>query len=146
MVSALALSIIEIGMSVGALNILLSDMEQSLAADDRPVQGWSWLWRHLGRFSLTSLLWLSVVLALLLLWLRDHWELKRLTEGPKVGMSSWSIQQVFSNIWYDRDLYELNSQRIQVVSRKGLIAMKQPAGRTQDLADIEALERGTNDE
>jgi MFS family permease len=92
MVSALALSIIEIGMSVGALNILLSDMEQSLASDDRPVQGWSWLWRRLGRFSLTTLFWLCVVLALLILWLRDHWELKRLTEGPKVGMSSWSIQ------------------------------------------------------
>ena len=55
-------------------------------------------------------------------------------------------RHVFSNIWYDRDLYELNSQRIQVVSRKGLIAMKQLAGRTQDLADIEALEGGTKDE
>jgi hypothetical protein len=40
----------------------------------------------------------------------------------------------------------LNIARIQVVSREGLIAMKQLAGRTQDLADIEALERGTNDE
>jgi hypothetical protein len=127
MVLALALSIVEIGMSVGALNVHLSDMEQALASDDKPVQGWSWLWRRLGRVSLTSLVWLSVVLALLILWLRDHWELQRLKDGPTVGGASWSIQQTIS-------------------PPQGMIAVKQLAGRSQDLADNEELEEGPNDE
>ncbi len=91
---ALALSMIEIGMSVGALNVHLSDMEQALVFDDQPAKGWSWLWRRIGQFSLTSLLWFSVVVALFILWIRDHSRLKQLTEGPQVGNSSWSIDQL----------------------------------------------------
>ncbi len=53
---------------------------------------------------------------------------------------------VFTPIWEDREVYELDSQQLQVVSRKGLIAMKRIAGRTQDLADIEALEGGATGE
>ena len=47
---------------------------------------------------------------------------------------------VFAQIWRDREMYELDSSRLQVVSRQGLIDMKKLAGRKQDLADIEALE------
>lgn len=85
MASSLALSIIEIGISVGALNVHLSDMEQALAVDDRPPQGWSGLLRRIGQFLLASLFWLSIIVALLILWLRDHWQLKRLSEATMVG-------------------------------------------------------------
>jgi hypothetical protein len=36
---------------------------------------------------------------------------------------------------------EVDSKAIKIVSRAGLIKMKRIAGRLQDLADIEALER-----
>jgi Protein of unknown function (DUF2721) len=94
MVLALTLSMIEIGMSVGALNVHLSDMEQALAFDEQPVKGWSRIFRPLGQFSITSMLWMSLVAALAILWIRDHSELTRLTKGPTVGNPSWSVEQI----------------------------------------------------
>lgn len=51
------------------------------------------------------------------------------------------VSNVFEQIWRDRELYEIESSRLQVVSRQGLIEMKKIAGRKQDWADIEALEK-----
>jgi hypothetical protein len=48
--------------------------------------------------------------------------------------------------WNDREVFELDSQRICAVSKRGLITMKKLAGRMQDLADIEALEGGRQNE
>lgn len=45
------------------------------------------------------------------------------------------------SVWDDRLLVEWEGRRVPVVSRRGLIKMKRLAGRPQDLADIEALER-----
>jgi predicted nucleotidyltransferase len=51
------------------------------------------------------------------------------------------VTHVFQEIWMTRESVEVDSKPIKIVSRDGLIKMKQIAGRLQDLADIEALER-----
>lgn len=94
MAAALFMSIVEIGMSVGALNVHLADMEHALSSDEVKGNGWSAIFRRLGRFSLTSMVWLCVVIALLVLWIRDHRELEKLMKGPRVAQSAWSIDQV----------------------------------------------------
>ena len=45
-----------------------------------------------------------------------------------------------TEIWNSRHWLQIDHQRVCVVSREGLIAMKRSAGRTQDLADLEKLE------
>ena len=51
------------------------------------------------------------------------------------------VTPIFEEIWGTRESIEIGSQQIRIVSRDGLIKMKRIAGRLQDLADIEALER-----
>lgn len=51
------------------------------------------------------------------------------------------VTPVLQDIWNTRESVEVDSQAIKIVSRDGLIKMKRIAGRLQDLADIEALER-----
>ncbi len=46
------------------------------------------------------------------------------------------------DVWNDRELYEVEGVRVEVVSRRGLLKMKRIAGRPQDLIDIEHLEEG----
>lgn len=52
------------------------------------------------------------------------------------------VEPALGGIWATRQAFERDGQRLVVVSRDGLIAMKRLAGRAQDVADIEALERG----
>ncbi len=49
------------------------------------------------------------------------------------------VTPVFADVWETREAIEFESQRMHVVSRDGLIRMKQIASRPQDLADISAL-------
>jgi hypothetical protein len=51
------------------------------------------------------------------------------------------VTPVFEDVWEAREAFELESQRIQVVSRDGLIKMKRSASRPQDLADIDAISK-----
>jgi len=51
------------------------------------------------------------------------------------------VTPILQEIWNTREAVEVDSQAIKIVSRSGLIKMKRIAGRLQDLADIEALER-----
>ncbi|MEQ1824521.1 MAG: nucleotidyltransferase [Pirellula sp.] len=51
------------------------------------------------------------------------------------------VTPVFQEIWMTRELVEVGSKALKIVSRDGWIKMKRIAGRLQDLADIEALER-----
>ncbi len=98
MTAALAMSIIEIGMSVGALNVHLADMEQALSSEDTSVSTWEKFTRRLGRFSMTSTLWLCVVIALLFLWMRDHRELQRiLTDAKASAQMNLPVQATESN-------------------------------------------------
>jgi predicted nucleotidyltransferase len=50
------------------------------------------------------------------------------------------VSEIYQEIWDDREWFELDGQKLKVVSCKGLIAMKRLAGRPQDIADIAALE------
>lgn len=98
MTAALAMSIIEIGMSVGALNVHLADMEQALSSEETSVSNWEKFTRRLGRFSMTSTLWLCVVIALLFLWMRDHRELQRiLTDAKASAQMNLPVQATESN-------------------------------------------------
>ena len=51
------------------------------------------------------------------------------------------VTPVFADVWESREAIEFESQRMHVVSRDGLIKMKQVASSPQDLADIDALSR-----
>ena len=51
------------------------------------------------------------------------------------------VTPIFQDVWMTRESVEVDSRAIKIVSKDGLIKMKKIAGRLQDLADIEALER-----
>jgi hypothetical protein len=51
----------------------------------------------------------------------------------------------FDAAWSDRVSSEYADQNVQVLSRRHLIQNKRASGRLQDLADVEALERGGTD-
>jgi len=51
------------------------------------------------------------------------------------------VTPILQEIWNMRESVEIDSKAIKIVSKEGLIKMKRIAGRLQDLADIEALER-----
>jgi hypothetical protein len=54
------------------------------------------------------------------------------------------VTPVLEEVWLDREAIDLDGKFLRLVSRAGLIKMKQIAGRPQDLADIEALNRLDN--
>jgi hypothetical protein len=54
------------------------------------------------------------------------------------------VTPILEEVWSDREVIDLEGQSLRLVSRAGLIKMKQLAGRPQDLADIEALNRLEN--
>ena len=51
------------------------------------------------------------------------------------------VDPVFEPVWNDRETVSLGEIAIKIVSKKGLITMKNVAGRPQDIADIDALRR-----
>ena len=51
------------------------------------------------------------------------------------------VVPVFEPVWNDRETGSLGEIVIKVVSKKGLITMKNVAGRPQDIADIDAMRR-----
>ena len=46
---------------------------------------------------------------------------------------------VCADVWASREVIQLGEQRLKIVSKEGLIKMKQVSWRPQDLADIDAL-------
>lgn len=54
------------------------------------------------------------------------------------------VGPIFEGVWADRELIQVGAQSLKIVSRNGLITMKEVAGRPQDLADIDALRRLEN--
>jgi hypothetical protein len=55
------------------------------------------------------------------------------------------VEPAFVDVWADRQRFEREGAVLEVVSRRGLIAMKRLAARPQDLADVAALEGGAGD-
>jgi hypothetical protein len=51
------------------------------------------------------------------------------------------VAPVFEQVWEDRESISVGEHRMMVVSKSGLITMKEVAGRPQDIADIDALQR-----
>ena len=49
------------------------------------------------------------------------------------------VTEVYKDVWATREVIQLEQQTLKVVSKAGLITMKQIGGRPQDLADIAAL-------
>jgi predicted nucleotidyltransferase len=49
------------------------------------------------------------------------------------------VMPIYESVWDSRERIELDGRALKIVSRSGLISMKQVAGRPQDIADIEAL-------
>lgn len=67
--------------------------------------------------------------------------------GPElVTVDLIFVEPAFVEVWATRQRFAREGTELTVVSARGLIAMKRLAGRKQDLADIEALERGPGDE
>jgi hypothetical protein len=54
------------------------------------------------------------------------------------------VAPVFEKVWSDREMIQLGNQPLKIVSKAGLITMKGVAGRPQDLADIDALQKLEN--
>ena len=54
------------------------------------------------------------------------------------------VAPVFEKVWADREVIQLGTQTLKIVSKQGLITMKEVAGRPQDIADIDALLRTDN--
>ena len=49
----------------------------------------------------------------------------------------------FADAWPRREQREIEGVRLFLIAREDLLANKRAAGRTRDLADVEALERKT---
>ena len=54
------------------------------------------------------------------------------------------VSPVFEKVWADREVIQLGSRSLRIVSKQGLLIMKEVAGRPQDIADIDALRRMDN--
>lgn len=54
------------------------------------------------------------------------------------------VAPIFEKVWADREVIQLGTQSLTIVSKQGLITMKEVAGRPQDIADIDALRRMDN--
>jgi hypothetical protein len=50
------------------------------------------------------------------------------------------------DVWESRELFDWMGQKIQVVSREGLMKMKRVSGRDQDLLDLKMLGMNDNDQ
>lgn len=64
--------------------------------------------------------------------------------AERVTLDLLLVTPILEEVWSDREVIDLEGQSLRLVSRAGLIKMKQLAGRPQNLADIEALNRLEN--
>jgi hypothetical protein len=98
MAASLALSIVEIRSSVVALNLHLADMAASNETIEKQSTRW---WTRYFRFSVGSLIWMSVLVAITMLWIRDR-NLLAKQQAQQTSMfgyrqqSGWSIDQILA--------------------------------------------------
>jgi len=74
-------------------------------------------------------------------------EIARLTKADGTEFVTLDLLfagQALAQAWANRQRVEWRGRALWVVSREGLVQMKRLAGRTQDLADIEALTRDSD--
>ncbi len=72
------------------------------------------------------------------------YRVSRAVEKELTTLDLMLVSPVFEKVWTDRELIQLGNQSLKIVSKEGLISMKEVAGSPQDIADIDALRRLEN--
>lgn len=103
MAASLALSILEIRLSVGALDVLLSDMDSAVAKSVGPTVTANpeslksirkRLFGHF-RFSVSSIFWSCLLVAILMLWTRERSiHMNQLAKLTSRGFTGWTADQI----------------------------------------------------
>lgn len=103
MAASLALSIVEIRLSVGALDVLLSDMDAAvdkstepgaIVNPERPGTFGRGLFSYF-RFSVSSIFWSCLLVAILMLWTRERTiHVNELAKLNSRGFTGWSAEQI----------------------------------------------------
>ena len=75
---------------------------------------------------------------------RELHRVSRILEADVLTVDFLVVTPILASVWESREVIEWRAHRIPTVSRRGLLEMKRLAGRYQDLADIEALEKGAD--
>jgi len=75
---------------------------------------------------------------------RELHRASRILEAEVLTVAFLVVTPILTSAWESREVIEWRAHRIPTVSRRGLLEMKRLAGRYQDLADIEALEKGAD--
>jgi hypothetical protein len=73
------------------------------------------------------------------------YRISRAVETELTTLDLMLVARVFEDVWADREVIQLGNQSLKIVSKTGLITMKEVAGRPQDLADIDALRQLENE-
>ena len=77
---------------------------------------------------------------------REVHRISRIVKGDVFTLDILIVNDMLMEVWNGRELYELEGQKICVVSRQGLITMKTLAGRDRDLVDIKNLMKDDGDD
>lgn len=67
------------------------------------------------------------------------WRVSRAEGHDLLTVDLLLVNPFFEDVWRTREVFRLGERRVQVVSRRGLLAMKRAAGRHKDLDDIAQL-------
>lgn len=70
---------------------------------------------------------------------RQIYRISKIENNEAFTLDFLFVTPIYEDIWEDRELFEWQGHDLQVVSKSGLVKMKQLAGRKQDLLDIEKL-------
>lgn len=72
------------------------------------------------------------------------YRVSRAVETELTTLDLMLVAPVFEKVWAEREVIQLGHQTLKIVSKAGLITMKEAAGWPQDLADIDALRQLEN--
>jgi len=69
----------------------------------------------------------------------EIYRISRVEETEVLTLDLVLVSPVLEDVWENRELFEWRGRKVQVVSREGLVKMKQLSGRDQDLLDLKML-------
>jgi len=72
---------------------------------------------------------------------REIYRVSKVIDDILVPLDLLLVAPSLQEVWNGRIVVEFEGRKTYAVSREGLIAMKRTAGRSQDLVDIEVLEK-----
>ncbi len=73
---------------------------------------------------------------------REIHRISKIIDGETLTLDLLIVDEVYQAIWEDREVGDWQGRQINVVSLEGLLRMKEIAGRSKDLLDIEELTKG----